>query len=73
MRTLQGVVEAFDADTGLGVVRAEDAEVYPFHCTELSDGTRSIPVGATVRFVASAGHLGRQEAKAVTPGPAAPL
>jgi cold shock CspA family protein len=61
-----GVVEAFDDDRGLGTIRAEDGAELPFHCTAIADGTRTIPVGAPVTFVVTAGRLGRWEADAVT-------
>jgi hypothetical protein len=35
-----GKVSAFDERRGLGEVTADDATVYPFHCTAIADGTR---------------------------------
>ena len=29
---------------------AEDGTVYPFHCTQIGDGTRTIAVGTKVEF-----------------------
>jgi cold shock CspA family protein len=58
-----GKVVGFDREVGLGEVRASDGRVYPFHCTEIADGTRDIAVGAEVAFVAVAGHRGTWEAK----------
>ena len=60
-----GEVEAFDKEVGLGQVRASDGELYPFHCTEISDGSRDIAVGAEVAFVIAAGHRGTWEARAL--------
>ena len=60
-----GVVESFDQEVGLGAVRAEDATSFPFHCTEIVDGSRSIPVGAEVEFVVAPGQLGIWEARAL--------
>ena len=45
-----GAVIEFDADAGLGVVEDIAGRRYPFHCTAIADGTRSIEVGAAVRF-----------------------
>jgi cold shock CspA family protein len=43
-------------------VEADDGDVYPFHCTRIADGSRSIPVGVVVTFDVAAGPLGRWEA-----------
>jgi cold shock CspA family protein len=64
---ISGEVSRFDSGTGLGVARAEDGCEYPFHCTELTDGSRHAEPGAPVRFDVAAGHLGRWEARRVTP------
>lgn len=61
----RGVVTAFDDHRGLGEVRDRHGRTWTFHCTAISDGTRTIDVGATVRFRLSPGHLGRMEARAV--------
>lgn len=58
----RGVVSEFDAHVGLGVVRGDDGVAYPFHCTKIANGSRTIPVGATVEFDTMAGMLGRYEA-----------
>jgi cold shock CspA family protein len=62
-----GVVSAFDDDSGLGQVMATDGTIYPFQCTQITDGTRTIPEGAAVTFAVRAWHRGRYEAVAVTP------
>jgi cold shock CspA family protein len=62
-----GSVSAFDERRGLGEVTADDATVYPFHCTAIADGTRTIEVGAHVEFEIVPGRLGRWEAGAITP------
>jgi CspA family cold shock protein len=62
-----GTVTAFDDRRGLGVVATAEGVEYPFHCTQIADGTRTIPVGMRVRFDVVPGHLGRWEATAVTP------
>ncbi len=58
---LTGVVAVFDKHRGLGEVEA-DGTRYPFHCTQIADGTRDIPVGAQVEFTVAPGPLGRWEA-----------
>jgi len=62
-----GRVTAFDERRGLGEVTADDETVYPFHCTVIADGTRTIEVGARVEFEVVPGRLGRWEAAAITP------
>jgi cold shock CspA family protein len=64
-----GRVSAFDEHSGLGEITADDGTKYPFHCTVIADGTRTIKVGAAVDFDVIAGHLGRWEAAAVAPRP----
>jgi CspA family cold shock protein len=56
-----GTVAAFDESVGLGVVAGADGVEYPFHCIEIADGSRSIPVGAAVTFDVLP-KLGRWEA-----------
>jgi cold shock CspA family protein len=63
----RGVVEAFDADVGLGTIVADDGRRWPFHCTTITDGTRAIDVGTVVTFQRTWGGPGRWEAAAVTP------
>ena len=62
-----GTVTAFDEHRGLGEITAPDGTVYPFHCTVIADGTRTIAVGTNVEFEVVAGLRGRWEAAAVTP------
>jgi cold shock CspA family protein len=57
-----GVVAEFDEERGLGTVTAEDGVSYPFHCTRIAGGTRTIAVGTTVTFKVVPGHQGRWEA-----------
>ena len=45
-----GVVVSFDEERGLGEVRGADGTTWPFHCTSIADGSRTIAVGARVRF-----------------------
>jgi cold shock CspA family protein len=64
----RGKVERFDKDVGLGEVRAADARLYQFHCTEIADGSRHIAVGAEVTFVVAPGHRGTWEARQLEAG-----
>ncbi|MEX2254527.1 MAG: hypothetical protein WEC34_03715 [Acidimicrobiia bacterium] len=60
-----GRVAAFDLRRGLGTLESTEGERFDFHCTQVADGTRSVPVGAIVRYVVVPGSLGRWEAAAV--------
>ena len=62
-----GRVSEFDAARGWGAIEADDGTRFEFHCTQIADGTRTIPVGAPVRFRVRPGQLGRWEAGAITP------
>jgi cold shock CspA family protein len=65
---MRGTVVEFDDFVGLGVIRTEGAD-YPFHCTRIADGTRTIPVGATVDFVVEPHPRGRLEGAAIRLAP----
>jgi len=65
---MRGVVVSFDDHKGYGMVRsAEDGTELFFHCTAITDGTRTIEVGAEVEYEVVAGHLGRWEATDLSP------
>lgn len=64
-RWLAGSVAAFDGKRGLGEVEAEDGTRYPFHCTQIADGSRDVAVGAAVEFEVMPGPLGRWEAATI--------
>ncbi|MGI8662720.1 MAG: cold shock domain-containing protein [Acidimicrobiales bacterium] len=66
MGELTGSVTGFDDAAGLGVVTTEDEVDYPFHCTQIADGTRSIAVGTAVSFELEP-RLGRWEAVGLEP------
>ena len=67
-----GVVTDYDDPVGIGTVTADDGVEHFFHCTAIADGSRTIEVGARVRFTVVPGRLGRWEAAALRPeGPAA--
>jgi cold shock CspA family protein len=61
----RGVVATFDEHRGRGEIESDDGSRYPFHCTAIADGTRTIPVGVTVEFRVDAGPLGLVEASSV--------
>jgi cold shock CspA family protein len=59
---MRGTVTEFDDPRGLGVVTADDGTRFPFHCTAIADGTRTIEVGTVVEFEVVPGRMGRWEA-----------
>jgi cold shock CspA family protein len=59
---MHGRVVAFDERRGLGEIEGSDGARYPFHCTRIADGSRTVPVGAAVAFGVAPGPLGRWEA-----------
>jgi cold shock CspA family protein len=63
--THAGTVREFDEFRGLGTVVADDGTSYPFHCTQIADGSRRIDAGAVVHFTLHPGGLGRWEAAAI--------
>lgn len=68
-RALAGVVAEFDEAVGLGVIESSaDGGRYPFHCTQIADGSRSVPVGAPVTFSVVAGRRGVWEAADISLG-----
>ena len=56
--TLLGTVTAFDDARGVGEVRCADRSV-PFHCTAITDGTRTIEIGTPVAVRIGPARLGR--------------
>jgi cold shock CspA family protein len=64
--SLQGSVTEFDDAAGLGTIVSADGTAYPFQCTEIADGTRTIVVGTTVTFEVLP-KLGRWEAARIEP------
>ena len=59
---MNGVVIEFDGHIGLGVIRDADGKNYPFHCTQIVDGSRTVAIDAVVEFSVIPGGLGRWEA-----------
>ncbi|CAB4371004.1 MAG: cold-shock protein [Actinobacteria bacterium] len=62
----RGVVASFDDPRGIGVIRRDDGTDYPFHCTAITNGTRTIEVGTAVSFSVAPGRMGHWEAIAIT-------
>ena len=62
---MRGTVSQFNEAKGYGTVRTDDGRDLFFHCTQIADGTRSIPEGVAVEFEIVPGHNGRWEAAAV--------
>ena len=58
---VSGVVATFDERRGLGTISADGA-VYPFHCTQIIDGTRQVRIGQAVAFDVAPGRRGDWEA-----------
>ena len=63
--TLEGSVERFDDPRGLGMIRSDDGRGFPFHCTSIANGTRTIGEGRRVSFEVVDGRLGEWEAVAI--------
>jgi cold shock protein len=61
-----GRVESFDELVGRGRIEARGGLHFPFHCTAIADGTRTIAPDTAVRFRLVPGPLGTLEATAVT-------
>jgi CspA family cold shock protein len=59
---MTGRVVAFDEPRGIGEIESADGDRYPYHCTQIADGSRTIAVGATVEFTVAPALLGRWEA-----------
>lgn len=58
----EGRVAAFDEQVGLGEILVADGSVVPFHCIEITDGTRTVDVGCPVTFRVAARRPGTFEA-----------
>ena len=66
LRAVQATVETFDEFRGYGTLRTSDGDELFFHCTTLTDGSRTVEVGAAVTAEVVPGRLGRWEAARVT-------
>ena len=61
-----GTVSSFDERRGLGEITDDAGQIWPFHCAEISDGSRRIDVGQRVSYITKF-HVAREEAFEVTP------
>lgn len=61
-----GTVSEFDPRRGLGEITDDNGRVWPFHCAEIADGSRSIDVGRRVSFTPMF-HVVRDEAFTIQP------
>ena len=68
---MDGRVATFDERRGLGTIHGAGT-TYPFHCTALLDGTRSVEVGTPVTFEVRAAGMGRWEATRIEKVPGDP-
>ena len=62
-----GTVTEFDDPKGWGTVTSDAGVEHFFHCSAIADGTRTIEVGAAVRFDVVPGPRGRWEAAGIAP------
>jgi cold shock CspA family protein len=62
-----GQVATYDDHAGRGRIEARGGMQFPFHCTAIADGSRTIAPGTPVQFRLVLGPLGGLEATAVTP------
>lgn len=60
--SFDAVVVAFDEARGDGVLRDARGREFYFHCVSITDGSRHVDVGATVRARRQVGLRGRDEA-----------
>ncbi len=63
---LVGIVSAFDEHVGFGHIRDQANNEWFFHCTQISNGERTIAVDTSVTFTIVAGRLGQWEAIGVS-------
>jgi cold shock CspA family protein len=63
---MRGAVTEFDEPRGLGMIEADDGHTFPFHCTALLDGTRTIDPGTPVVFEIRPAGMGRYEATRIS-------
>jgi len=68
---MQGTVAEFDEVKGFGTVHTDDGRDLFFHCTQIADGTRTIPAGVRVEFEIVPGRNGRWEAAQLSGGSSA--
>jgi hypothetical protein len=61
-----GLIESFDDHRGDGHLVSQQGQRFYFHCVEISDGSRTIPVGIRATAERQVGRLGRDEVVNVT-------
>ena len=61
-----GRVATFDDHVGRGEIEARGGLRFPFHCTAIADGSRSIAPDTAVKFRLVPGPLGALEATAIS-------
>ena len=59
--SVSGVVREFAEGRGIGSIES-DGHSYFFHCTQITDGTRTVRIGAAVEFAIVPGRSGDWEA-----------
>jgi len=64
-----GRIASFDDVAGRGEVEARGGMHFPFHCTAIVDGSRTIAPDTPVRFRLRPGPLGALEATAISASP----
>ncbi len=62
-----GRIATFDDVVGRGEIEAGGGMRFPFHCTAIADGSRTIAADIAVRFRLVPGPLGALEATAIKP------
>jgi cold shock CspA family protein len=60
-----GRIATFDDSVGRGRIEARGGLQFPFHCTAIADGTRTIAPDTAVKFRLVPGPLGALEAVAI--------
>ena len=65
--TYSGRVATFDDFVGRGEIEARGGMRFPFHCTSIADGSRTIAPDTAVKFRLVPGPLGALEATKITP------
>ncbi len=63
--SFNAVVVDFNEVRGDGTLRDESGREFSFHCVAISDGTRFVVAGASVRARRAVGLLGRDQATEV--------
>lgn len=62
-----GIVASYEAERGLGTVETGGAAPLGFHCTAITDGTRTIEPGTRVAFIVVPALGGCFEAAEISP------